>query len=308
MIPKRLVLFGCACLTAVMLWPAEASAQRFYVGVGVGWGHYYRPYYPYYGFYAPFYSPFYSPFYGFYGGWYPFYGGYAYPPYYYSGNWSSARIEVKPVQASVYVDGYFVGEVDRFDGVFQRLDLPTGEHEIAVYLPGHRTYRERTLFRPGASYHFKAALEPLPAGTPDEPAPKPEPRAKGGDPSGDPRYQRDPGDPREPRDPADPRPRDPRRTQPPQERPGDRRSDRAPQSADFGTLTVRVQPGDAVVVIDGERWDSPEGGSRLIVQLVGGQHRIEVRKEGFKPYTSTVQIRPGETQSLNISLPPAGGS
>ena len=63
---------------------------------------------------------------------------------------------------------------------------------------------------------------------------------------------------------------------------------------------------DAVVIIDGERWDSPEGGSRLVVQLSGGSHRIEVRKQGFRTYTSTVQIRPGETQSLNISLTPGG--
>lgn len=27
----------------------------------------------------------------------------------------------------------------------------------------------------------------------------------------------------------------------------------------FGTLNIRVQPGDAVVIIDGEQWDSPEG-------------------------------------------------
>ena len=85
------------------------------------------------------------------------------------------------------------------------------------------------------------------------------------------------------------------------ERPGDRRG---PDSNAFGTLNIRVQPGDAVVVIDGERWDSPEGGSRLIVQLAAGSHRIEVRKDGFKPYTGTIQIRPGEPQSLNISLPP----
>ena len=87
----------------------------------------------------------------------------------------------------------------------------------------------------------------------------------------------------------------------PPERPGDRRG---PESNSFGTLTIRVQPGDAVVIIDGERWDSPEGGSRLTVQLSAGSHRVEVRKDGFKPYSSTIQIRPGEPQALNISLPP----
>jgi hypothetical protein len=73
------------------------------------------------------------------------------------------------------VDGYYVGVVDSFDGVFQRLDLPTGEHEVVVHLPGYRSYRQKNLFRPGESYHFKAILEPLPPGTPDEPVPQPAP-------------------------------------------------------------------------------------------------------------------------------------
>jgi hypothetical protein len=263
---------------------------------------YYRPFYP-----SFFYSGFYSPYYG-YSGWDPFYDQYPYPsPYgyprrYYGGSWASARLDVKPRDAQVYLDGYFVGVVDQFDGVFQRLDLPTGEHEVTVYLKGHRPYRERTLFRPGESYHFKAILEPLPAGAADEPPPQP----SAADPYRDPRdpYSRDPSS----RDPGgdDPRrqpppPGDRGRTMPP-DRPGDRR---APEG-NFGTLNVRVQPGDATVIIDGERWDGPEGGSRLAVQLATGSHRIEVRKDGFKPYSATVQIRPGETQALNISLPPGG--
>src|SRR5207302_481352 len=67
--------------------------------------------------------------------------------------------------------------------------------------------------------------------------------------------------------------------------------------SEFGTLNLRVQPEDALVTIDGERWDSPQSGSRLIVQLAPGAHRIEVRKDGFRAYTSTVQIRPGEQQT-----------
>lgn len=315
MIPKRLLLFLFACSTVVLLWPAEAAAQRravvrrtpavrtaVVISAGYYRPYYYRPYFyrPYYygGYYSPFYSPFYS---GFYAGWYPIYAQYpGYPGYYYGRAWSSARIEVKPREAQVYLDGYFVGIVDQFDGVFQRLDVPAGEHEISVYLQGYRTYRQKTLFRPGEGYHFKAILEPLAAGAPAEPAPQPS--STGPDPYRDPR---DPySQPRDPRDPYE-RPRDPGRTEPP-DRPGDRRDDRVPDSRDFGTLNIRVQPGDAVVIIDGERWDSPEGGSRLIVQLSGGSHRVEVRKEGFKPYTTTIQIRPGETQSLNISLPPGG--
>jgi hypothetical protein len=297
---KRLVLLSGACIAAAMtLWPAEAAAQRrTAVRLGVGVGHY-RPYY-----YRPYYRPFvsfYGGWYPFYAGWYPYYGPYAYPPYpgyYYGNNWASARLEVKPRNAQVYIDGYYVGVVDQFDGVFQRLDLPTGEHELSIYLPGHRTYSQRTLFRPGAGYHFKAILEPLPAGAPEEPAPKPSPEARrGGDPSRD--LEGYPDESRDPRDRRDPR--DPRRTVPIPDRQGDRR---APESRDFGTLNLRVQPIDAVVIIDGERWDSPEGGSRLVLQLAGGSHRLEVRKDGFRTYTSTFQIRPGETQALNISLTP----
>jgi hypothetical protein len=290
-----------------MLWsPAPAVAQyhggyhghshsSFVVGVGFG--------YPYYPFYAPFY-PFYS--FGF--GWgYPFYGGYPYYGYpypgYYGNYWASVRTEIKPRNAQVFVDGYYVGLVDEFDGVFQRLDVPTGAHELAIYLPGYQKYQQKTLFRPGEGYHYKAVLQPLPPGTPDEPAPQPS--ANTPDPYSPPPPPRDPyarpgepyGDPN--RDPQ----QEPGRTQPlpDRSRPAPR-----PDAGGFGTLDVRVQPIDAVVVIDGEKWDSPGGGSRLSVQLAAGTHRIEVRKDGFKTYTSTVQIRGGETQSLNISLPGGG--
>jgi hypothetical protein len=308
----------CACLAAGALWPPDAAAQRrggyraspqvrtaVVVRGGFYRPYYYRPYYPSF-FFGGFYSPFYGPFYS---GWDPFYAQYPYPyayPRYYSGNWASARLEVKPRDAQVYLDGYFVGVVDQFDGVFQRLDLPTGEHELVIYTKGYRPYRQRTLFRPGESYRFKAILEPLPAGAADEPPPQPSAADASREPR-DPRdpyvrepYGRRPGSDDPNRQPPPPPPGERGRTTP--DRPGDRRG---PEGG-FGTLNIRVQPADATVVIDGERWDGPEGGSRLAVQLAAGSHRIEVRKDGFKPYASTIQVRPGETQALNISLPPGG--
>ena len=36
------------------------------------------------------------------------------------------RLKIKPQQAQVYVDGYFVGVVDSFDGAFQKLGLDAG--------------------------------------------------------------------------------------------------------------------------------------------------------------------------------------
>src|SRR5215471_7023957 len=185
-------VLACAGVSAMLLAPATVSAQPVHghaVVRGGGYYPYYRPFYPYY--YRPFVYPyFYSPFYFGFGafynsfyGWYPYYAGYPYPypypypPYFYSGAWASARIEVKPRDAQVYLDGYYVGVVDQYDGVFQRLDIPPGEHELTVYMPGFHTITERTLFQAGKTYHFKEALQALPPGSAAEPKPQPNPNA-----------------------------------------------------------------------------------------------------------------------------------
>ena len=294
-------------------------------------GSYYRPYYGgyhgYYGYYRPYYSPFfYNGFYAsfYYGlGWYPsywsyasgypwgYYGAYGYPccgysyPGYAYGAWSSARLEMKPRDAQVFVDGYYVGTVDSFDGVFQRLDIPAGQHDLTVYMPGYRTWKEQVMFQPGNGYHFKGDLEPLPPGAAPDPRPQPTAPPPGqnnnsGAPAGN--Y----GPPNEnpngggnyvyPQGPY-------RQPPPPPDNGGRTQPMHGNESGNFGTLNLRVQPLDASVQIDGERWDSPEGGSRLIVQLAAGPHRIEVRKDGFRPYSTTIQVRPGEQQALNVVLP-----
>jgi hypothetical protein len=47
------------------------------------------------------------------------------------------RLQVRPRFAEVYVDGYYAGLVDNFDGVFQRLTLEVGPHEIEIGAPGY---------------------------------------------------------------------------------------------------------------------------------------------------------------------------
>ena len=37
------------------------------------------------------------------------------------------------------MDGYFVGVVDEFDGILQRLHLEAGPHRIEVRVPGFET-------------------------------------------------------------------------------------------------------------------------------------------------------------------------
>ena len=73
---------------------------------------------------------------------------------------------------------------------------------------------------------------------------------------------------------------------------------------DAGTLSVRVQPPDAAVLIDGERWEGSGSAAPLRVQLSPGAHRVEVQKESYQTSSTTIQVRPGEATPLNVSLTP----
>lgn len=46
--------------------------------------------------------------------------------------YGDVRLLVQPRDAAVYVDGYYAGVVDDFDGVFQRLTLEVGPHQIEL--------------------------------------------------------------------------------------------------------------------------------------------------------------------------------
>jgi hypothetical protein len=279
---------GIVLLTVVLgsaMLPAEALAQRRRVVrapvrsvVYVSARPYYRPY-----LYSPFFYGGFGTWYGGYG-WYPYaspwypYGYYGQPyPYgpYYRDYRGSARLEIRPRNAEVFIDGYFVGNVDDFDGWSQRLHVQPGEHELTVFLPGHRTFRQNVLFRPGATIRIEHVMQPLAAGEPEEARPAPSGRSQ-------PRPA--------PRAPAPP----PRREAPPA-------AGGATESADYGAVAIRVQPADAEVIVDGETWQSPEAGD-LTLQLTDGDHRVEIRKDGYRPYSATVRVRRGATTSLNVSL------
>jgi hypothetical protein len=201
---------------------------------------------------------------------------------------SSLRISVTPKQAAVYVDGYFAGTVDDFDGVFQRLYVTPGEHEIAIYLQGYRSIRQHLYLGPNASRKITGTLEKLGAGEREEPPPVPAEPPPGA--------ERVPP----PRNPFPGRgavpPRGPRPAELPPPPAG------SEQSPLGGSLVIRIQPADADVLIDGAHWRGPSGDERLVVQLVEGRHRLEVRKEGYQPFTSEVDVRRNESVPLNVSL------
>jgi len=257
------------------------------------------------GFYSPYY---YDPFFyadPWYGLQYPYpypirpygYGYRAYEPE------ASVRLEVKPKEAEVYVDGYYAGVVDDFDGTFQRLRVEPGEHEIELWLDGYRTVRQKVYLARDKTFRIKYQLERLAAGQAPEPKPQPlEPPDAGNQPRRQP-------------PPMQPMGRGPvTRRMPPQQQPPDdprgpdapRRGPDAPRggvgNVAYGTLAIKVQPGDADVSIDGDPWRGPGGQERLTVEVAEGSHTVEIRKSGYRTYVTQVDVRRGQTTPLNVSL------
>jgi len=282
----RLVTAAGLCATVLTLWPSEAQAQRRGRPAGGRGVVIAAPLYAGYGFYDPFYWGWgpgwgggWGPGWGFQGGWFPPFG-----PGWGGSVTGAARLQVTPKQAEVYVDGYLAGSVDDFDGVFQRLNVVPGEHELTIYMEGYQTFTQRVYFQPGQTIDIRERLEPLAPGETSGPRP-----VAAAPPPGS------PGDAGGPDPSAAPRrgPWGPRRESPPVDQP--------PMSS-FGTLAVRVQPADATLLVDGEEWDAPEGDGPILIDLPDGAHEVEVRKEGLPTYRRMVQVRAGRTLPLNVSL------
>ena len=116
-----------------------------------------------------FYDPWYGGGYGFgdpYGGYYGGYsgggggGGYSVSSGGYRGE-GSVRLKIKQRQAEVYVDGYFVGRVDEFDGSFQKLDLDGGGHKVELKADGFEPLDFEILITPGETVTYKGELKPI---------------------------------------------------------------------------------------------------------------------------------------------------
>lgn len=240
-----------------------------------------------------FYDPFYDPWFGF-GYQYP----YPYPPYGYGrrfDNGASIRVMVTPKEAEVYVDGYYAGIVDDFDGIFQRLRVAPGNHEITLYRDGYRTIRQKMYLAARSESKLRSTMTPLAAGEANEPRPV-APDAVPPPPEG-PQPGMYP-----PQYPYPPQPMPPQRIPPPERMPPGPPPSQPGENARYGTLSIRVQPAGAEVLIDGERWRGPENDERLVVQVSEGPHRVEVQKDGFQKFSTEVQVRRGETTPVNVSL------
>jgi hypothetical protein len=163
--------------------PVERTTEfRGVRGTGFGgyyydpyFGYGYRGYYGYYSRYANAWYPgygfglgyFYDPFAYGYGG----YGAYGYggSPYYGGGgggyyqsrgyDTGSLRLKVAPRDAKVYVDGYFVGVVDSFDGVFQKLAVEAGTHRVEIRADGFEPAQFEIMVTPGETITYKGELK-----------------------------------------------------------------------------------------------------------------------------------------------------
>ena len=273
-------------------------------------GYGYRGYYPWYGYGGGYYPGYYSGFsfgFGAYG-WPYYYGGLPYAAYGYYGSsfdsgygyggGASLKVEVQPKTAEVYVDGQLAGIVDQFDGMFQSLSVEPGGHEITIYHEGFRSIRQQLYLSAGSTQRIKGAMAQLAPGEPNEPRPQP---AQG---QPEPQYQMVPqySSPQPQYPGPQPQYRSPQPQGPPPDRPAPDSNPPLPGNSRFGQVAIRVQPADAEVLVDGERWRNPDGAERLLVYLSPGTHRVEIRKDGYDPFVTAVEIKRGEVTPLNVSL------
>jgi hypothetical protein len=244
---------------------------------GYGWGGYGR-----YGYYYDPFDYWYSPYY--------YSGYYGYSPYYYRRgrgygygyrDTGSVRIIVDPERTRVYVDGYYAGIVDDFDGILQRLNVPPGRHEITLKLEGYRTqhFKVYVPVDDTIKIHFDMVRGAGEA-TSEEFAGRP------GDDYGriEDMNDRDRGDDR----------RDDRRYEP-RDRRYEGRDDR-----DGASVRLQVSPRDASVYVDGEFRGSGRDASSL--RLSPGRHRIEVVRPGFRTVEREIDVDEGRGADLQVEL------
>lgn len=111
-----------------------------YGGLGYGYGYGYG--YPYSSWY----------------GGYPGYQFYGQPGYYQS--YGGVRIAVAQRDAEVYVDGYYAGIVDNFDGNLQQVNLEPGPHHLEVRAAGFESAEFDVNVTPGRTITYRTALRP----------------------------------------------------------------------------------------------------------------------------------------------------
>jgi len=241
--------------------------------------YYYRPHYygwgwyPYYGYYDGFY-------YGYYGWPSPFYSR----TYYFRGAAGSIRLLVDPEDAEVYVDGYYAGEVDDFNGLFQRLRVRPGRHEITLKLAGYRTHRIKVYVPVDRTLRIHHHMERGESADATE------------DVIGSPEMEEASQAPVE-REEEESVVEEPATGEPEAEEP----EASEPEAAALTTeVHIAVEPGDAAIYVDGEFLGT--GNDVEGFDLPAGKHRLEVVRPGHATFVKELDIAKQGKQELELKI------
>ena len=225
---------------------------------GWGWGGYHPAYWGYW-------WPYGSYGYGYGGGGYwgsPWGAGAVYT--YAQTDRGTVRVLVDPVETRVYVDGYYAGVADDFDGLFQRLHVAPGRHEISLKLAGYKTHRVRVYLGSGTTLKLDHEMREGVGETFEDLAPDAPREARRAGSSGSPP------------------------------------SSEAVPSTVSGELHLQIEPVDASVYVDGEFQGT--GREATTLSLAPGQHRVEVVRPGYRTAEHEVEVVARGVAELAIEL------
>jgi hypothetical protein len=84
--------------------------------------------------------------------------------YYVGSNWDydlgKLRLDIDQRDAEVYIDGYYAGIIDDFDGRLQGLRLEAGNYQVEVVLPGFEPLEFDVHVSPGRTTTYRGSLRP----------------------------------------------------------------------------------------------------------------------------------------------------
>jgi hypothetical protein len=295
---------------------------------GSSHGGYHGSYHGYHGYHSRFYYPYYYRPFGFYGygfgypywgyGYgYPAYGyGYAYPSYYSYYGYGEVKLDVKPKDAQVFVDGDYVGTVDDFNSWYQHMNIEPGKHRIVIRQQGYAPYTMDLRVMPGQNYKIQQQMHPGNDAIPENEMRLPESEYRRySDQDRDryqDRYQQDDRDreyDRRSPPPQDQQQEDPdeynRNIEPQQPYGSDGQQSSYRQNSPGKTMmTFQVEPKDATIYIDGNYYGSVDGqnNNEIQVLLADGSHRLEVVRPGYATFSKDIQVNDSATHSLTIQL------
>lgn len=69
------------------------------------------------------------------------------------------RLKVSPREADVFVDGFYAGKVDDFDGAMQKLKVAAGTHKVELKAPGYQPATFDIVILEGETTTYKTSLQ-----------------------------------------------------------------------------------------------------------------------------------------------------